>query len=132
MVIGMYYRDYGTRPIKLHPIPKSYFPRIEYALGIKLTDVQKLKLNYPEAQVFSGRKQGQTLTHCILVALSIGSPIKAERASDYGNGTIEYKRNFFINRYAEVVERLESVGFSTRQVGNVGGWKIYNDTYVIK
>lgn len=110
--------------LNLFPIPKSYFPKIEFALGIKLTEHQKMKLFYPEMEFMGGRRSGRTLCHCILLALSIGEPLRIEDSSDNGDGSLSYRLTYFIKVYADVVEKLESVGFSTRQVGNVGGWKL--------
>ncbi|MFF5993692.1 hypothetical protein AAGS61_02905 [Lysinibacillus sp. KU-BSD001] len=121
----MHSRLYGSRrvPLNLFPVPKAWFPVIEQALEIKLTQQQKKKLFYPETQMF-GMRCGKTTIHCILVALSIGPPLKPEEASDYGDGKLNYKQHFFMKVYQEIATKLESAGFDVRQVGRVGGWKL--------
>lgn len=110
-------------PLNLFPIPKSWFPRIEFALNVTLTEAQKYKLFYPESSLV-GVRSGRAFTRCILLALSIGPPLTPDLASDYGDGTIAYKRGYFMDQYRDIATKLEAAGFDVRQVGNVGGWKI--------
>lgn len=114
----------GATPYKPMPVPKRWFPLIEYALGIKLTPIQKYKLFYPGTSIMGDARSGKTLVHCISVALSIGPPLHVEIASDYGDGTTQYKYSHFMNMYRDIAVKLESAGFNVRQVGDVGGWKI--------
>lgn len=109
--------------IKIHTIPKCWFPHIEEALNIKLTDEQKGALF--NAEPLKGpRRSGNTTVHCIQVALSIGQPIKSMfQASDYGDGSLMYKRYIFPKIYIEIAISLMKYGFDTRQVGIMGGWK---------
>lgn len=108
---------------KIHAIPKSWFPHIEEALDIKLSDEQKRALF--NAEPLNGpRRSGNTTVHCIQVALSIGPPIKSMfQASDYGDGSMMYKRYIFLKIYMEMSIRLIDYGFDNRQVGIIGGWK---------
>lgn len=110
--------------LKIHAIPQSWFPHIEKALEIKLSDEQKRALFNAEP-LHGSRKSGNTTVHCIQIALSIGPPIKSMfQASDYGDGSMMYKRYVFPKIYMEIAIRLMEYGFDTRKVGILGGWKL--------
>lgn len=110
--------------IKIHAIPKCWFPHIEKALDIKLSDEQKRALF--NAEILNGpSRSGNTTVHCIQIALSIGPPIKSMfQASDYGDGSVMYKRYVFPKIYMEIAIKLIEHGFDTRKVGILGGWKL--------
>lgn len=110
--------------IKIHAIPQSWFPRIEKALDIKISDEQRRALF--NAEPLNGpRRSGNTTVHCIQIALSIGPPIKSmSRASDYGDGSMMYKSYIFPKIYMEIAISLIKYGFDTRKVGILGGWKL--------
>lgn len=116
--------NYGYKSVyKPQPIPKSCFPHIEKALGIKLNNSQKYALFNGVLPNWSDRRSGRTTAHCIQVALSIGKPINTpSKVADFGNGTQTYRDYNFLLIYRDIAQKLYDYGFNTRRVGLIGGW----------
>lgn len=114
-----------SAPLNVFPVPKAWFSKIENALGIKLTAFQKSKLYNPDGHYYGGRGMRRAAVHCILLALSIGPPLTIKAAANYAECAATDRNSLFYELYKVIAEKLEGAGFSVRQVGDVGGWKLH-------
>ena len=93
----------------------SDLDRVEAALGFRLYPYQRTYLLTGKLKFPTGRKTGWTTAHCLHVILTPGDGIgDASLWSDYGDGTVKYRRFVFPKIFWDVWHRLDAAGIPVR------------------